>query len=67
MLGIAVELLISWILLKVLEKQNLSALGLMPTRQRIKDVGAGLLLVVTLMSAWFLAASIPGKKSLPAE
>ncbi|HEY4150858.1 MAG TPA: CPBP family intramembrane glutamic endopeptidase, partial [Chitinophagaceae bacterium] len=33
----------------------------MPTRQRIKDFGAGLLLAVTLMSAWLLIASFLAK------
>jgi membrane protease YdiL (CAAX protease family) len=35
MLGIIVELAVSWILLWLIEKKNLSALGLVPTKRRI--------------------------------
>jgi len=35
MIGIVVELLISWLLLKLIEKQNLSVLGFQPNSERI--------------------------------
>jgi len=43
MLGIIIELLLSWLLLKLIVKQNLSALGLRPTGRRIAAFVAGLL------------------------
>jgi membrane protease YdiL (CAAX protease family) len=43
MIGILVELLISWLLLKYIQKQNLWALGLKPNWQRISELFAGLL------------------------
>ena len=43
MIGIVVELLISWLLLKFIAKENLSALGLMPTKKRGVEFIGGLL------------------------
>lgn len=44
MLGIIVELLLSWLLLRFIVKRNLSALGLEPTRMRMNNLGIGFLL-----------------------
>jgi len=43
MLGIIVELIISWLLLKLIAKQNLSVLGFAPTWPRVAELFAGLL------------------------
>ena len=46
MIGIFVELLLSWVLLKFVERKNLLVLGLLPTRRRIKELMIGLLLSI---------------------
>ena len=46
MIGIFVELLLSWIVLKFLERKNLGVLGLPPTLGRMKELMTGLLLSV---------------------
>jgi uncharacterized protein len=57
MIGIFVELLLSWILLKFIERKNLAVLGLRPTRQRIKQLLIGLLLSVPFMIALSLVVA----------
>ena len=52
--GIAAELAISWLLLWLIEKRNLSALGLKPTRQRISGFVIFFLLTAFLCSTQFL-------------
>jgi membrane protease YdiL (CAAX protease family) len=44
MIGILAELIISWLLLWFIEKKHLSVLGLKPTKSRIINLSAGLLL-----------------------
>ena len=48
-----VELLLSWIILKLIEKENLSALGLAPNAKRIKQLGIGLLLTIPIQLAFY--------------
>jgi uncharacterized protein len=55
LLGIVVQLLISWALLRFIEKKNLSVLGIAPTLSRLKDAGFGLLLPVIYFSLLFIA------------
>lgn len=44
MVGIIVELAISWLLLWLFAKTNLEALGLLPSKNRLINVAIGLLL-----------------------
>jgi membrane protease YdiL (CAAX protease family) len=58
MLGNLLILLLSWALLRLIEKKNLpAALGLSPTRQRIKDLAIGLLLTIPFSIAFWLTVS----------
>lgn len=58
MLGIAIELLLSWVLLKTLNNRNLEALGLKPTKKRLFALAAGLLLPILLNSGsqWLMSS-----------
>lgn len=47
MIGIIVELIISWLLLYVISKKQLSILGFTPTISRLKNLGVGLLIATT--------------------
>ncbi|HTN37146.1 MAG TPA: CPBP family intramembrane glutamic endopeptidase [Arachidicoccus sp.] len=44
MVGIIVELIISWLLLWSISKKNLSVLGFRPTKSRVTNLGVGLLI-----------------------
>jgi len=57
MAGILVELLLSLLLLKLIEKQGLSVLGLLPTLKRIQQFFIGLLIAMTLASIFHLTRS----------
>lgn len=48
MIGILVELLISWLLLRWIEQRNLLALGIRPNRQRIKEFTIALLMAILI-------------------
>lgn len=61
MLGIIVQLVISWLLLWLFEKKNLSVLGLKPTTNRVKHFITGLLLPVTYFVLLFLLLANLGK------
>ena len=54
MLGNLIILLASWILLRLTEKKSLAALGLLPSRRRLKELGIGLLLTIPFGSAFYL-------------
>jgi hypothetical protein len=58
MIGILVELLISWLLLKYIQKQNLWALGLKPNRQRLLEFLAGILWPVVFVSIFQYTLSL---------
>jgi uncharacterized protein len=60
MAGILVQLLISWALLRLFEKQDLKALGFAPTRARMKDLTIGLLAPVIYFTLLFFALSYLG-------
>jgi uncharacterized protein len=57
MIGLIVELLLSWMLLKFVEKQGLEAIGWKPNRQRIIQFTLGLLIpiVYVILLQWSLA------------
>jgi membrane protease YdiL (CAAX protease family) len=57
MIGLFIELLLSWVLLRFIEKTNLLALGLSPTLQRLKELGIGLLLTIPVSVAFYLAVA----------
>ena len=54
MIGILIELLLSWILLHFLEHQSLEALGLRPTTKRLKIAAAGFLLTAAYIIGYTL-------------
>jgi membrane protease YdiL (CAAX protease family) len=58
MIGIFVEVFLSWILLKFIEQKNLSALGLLPTRQRIGELMIGLLLSIPFQIVFLAGVSL---------
>jgi membrane protease YdiL (CAAX protease family) len=61
MIGIIVELLISWLLLKYIEHQNLSVLGLSPTPSHLKQLGSGLLLSGLFLMLFSVGVSLAVK------
>jgi uncharacterized protein len=61
MIGILIQLLISWILLRLIEKKNLTAIGLGISSRRLKYIGAGLLFPILYYSILFIALSYAGK------
>lgn len=54
MLGILVQLLISWVLLWLVEKQHLGVLGFLPAKQRLADFFLFLLIGITCSASGFL-------------
>jgi uncharacterized protein len=57
MIGIYVELVISWLLLRLIEKRGLSALGLRPNRQRIRELVIGLVLTIPFFTGFYMIVS----------
>lgn len=55
MIGILVQLLVSWLIIWLLEKRDLSVLGFMPTRSRIADFILFFLLTAFFCSTGFIA------------
>lgn len=57
MIGLLIEILLSWLLLKYVEQQNLEALGWKPSKQRISLFIIGLLIPITFTIAlqWGMA------------
>ncbi len=61
MIGILIELLISWVLLRLFVKRNLEALGIEPSSQRLKYLAIGLLFPMLYYSILFIVLSYVGK------
>ena len=57
MIGILVELVISWLLLWLIAKSSLAALGFTPTKSRILELAIGLLVAVAICTLHHLAAT----------
>lgn len=55
MLGILIELIISWLLIRFFEKKNLSVLGLVPSKERGKDLIIGIVVSAFIATAYYLA------------
>ncbi len=55
MLGVLIQLAISWGLLKWLEKENLSVLGLLPTRKRVLHLFLGFSASAIIISFYYLS------------
>jgi uncharacterized protein len=51
MIGILVALIVSWLLLYLIEKRSLLALGFLPVSTRLKQLGIGFLITATLCIA----------------
>jgi len=58
MAGLVVELIVSWLLLWFVEKQHLSALGFFPTKSRIENIIAGLLVSSLVCAIYHLSTTI---------
>ena len=54
MVGVAAQLVLSWLLLHLAERKGLSALGLVPTGQRLKQFSLGYFMAVFCCAAYFL-------------
>jgi len=61
MIGILVQLLISWVLLRLIEKKNLIAIGIELSSQRLKYLCVGLLFPILYYSILFIVLSYIGK------
>jgi len=57
MLGLLVQLIVSLILLWLIERKNLSALGWLPSKKRLLQLFAGLALAITIASIFHLVRS----------
>jgi len=62
MLGILVQLLISWILVRLFEKQNLLVLGLTPTRRRISEFALYFLITAICCASGFFMRMYFGER-----
>lgn len=73
MIGIIVELILSWLLLWFLQKKHLSVLGFRPTKSRIINLAAGLFLaafsctIYHVMTTVFAENSWTLNKKLPLQ
>lgn len=54
MIGILVELIISWLLLWLISRKNLSVLGFTPTKGRVTNLGVGLLIAASCCTLYQL-------------
>jgi membrane protease YdiL (CAAX protease family) len=63
MLGILVQLAVSWIIIWVFEKGTLNVLGFWPTRQRLLDFGTFMVITSFLCSTGFLLRMYFGKET----
>jgi membrane protease YdiL (CAAX protease family) len=61
MIGILIELFISWVLLRIFEKKSLSDLGIGLTGQHLKYLGVGLIFPIVYYSILFTVLSYAGK------
>lgn len=57
MIGILIQLVISWLLLWLLEKKNLAVLGLKPTKDRTIDFAFGILAAATCCLIYYLTTA----------
>ncbi len=62
MLGIIVQLAISWLLIWIFEKKNLSVLGLLPTKKRLLDFSLFFLVTAACCTTDFLFKMYIGKQ-----
>lgn len=58
MLGLVVELVISWLLLRVLCKKNLSVLGINPTTSRLVNLFIGFAIAAACCTLYFLSFTV---------
>lgn len=64
MIGILITLSVSWLLLWLLEKKNVSVLGLNPTQSRLGNFAFGFSLSVICCAAYFLSIAAITKTNL---
>lgn len=57
MIGILVELILSWLLLWLCCKKDLSVLGIKPTTQRSTDLAAGFIVAAAFCTAYYFAGA----------
>lgn len=58
MIGLLVELIISWLLLWLFERKSLLALGITPTRQRLGNFSFGFLIAAACCTIYYLSFTI---------
>lgn len=58
MLGLIVELIISWLLLWIVYKQSLLVLGIVPTKSRLLNLVFGFLIAAACCSAYYLSFTV---------
>jgi CAAX protease family protein len=58
MLGLIVELIISWLLLWFFCKESLSVLGIVPTKKRIANLSFGFLIAAICCTVYYLSFSV---------
>ena len=56
MIGVLVQLAISWILLWFVEKEHLNVLGVIPTKKRISQLSVGIAIAVVCCVGYFILA-----------
>ncbi|WP_424964005.1 lysostaphin resistance A-like protein [Ekhidna sp.] len=58
MIGIIVEVALSWVILRFFTKQNLNVLGLVPARKSLAEFGLGLLMAATMSLLYYQLTAI---------
>ncbi|WP_343558642.1 CPBP family intramembrane glutamic endopeptidase [Sphingobacterium sp.] len=59
MLGIIIMLIVSWILLWIFERKNLSMLGFAPSKSRLKDFSVGFFMAALLCAMYHFLKVVP--------
>ncbi|MCK8479956.1 CPBP family intramembrane glutamic endopeptidase [Psychroserpens algicola] len=54
MLGLLVIIVVSWVLLRVIEKKNIEVLGIIPYPKRVAQIGLGMLFMMLLCLLWIV-------------
>lgn len=61
MIGILIEILVSWVLLRLIAKENITAIGIGLSTKRLKYIGIGLIFPALYYSVLFIVLSYAGK------
>ena len=58
MIGIVVEVALSWVILRYMAKKDLKVLGLTPTKKSLAEFGLGLLVASTMCLLYYQLTAI---------